>query len=804
MQTLWQDLRYGARMLFKQPGFTLIAMLTLALGIGANTAIFSVVNAVLLRTLPFAEAERLVRVYVTSPARNIRTNPASWLNFEDWRARNSVFEAMAAYSSASATFTGGDVPEMIEGTGASGDLFAVLRAQPLLGRTLSVADERQGQRNVVISYALWQRSFGGDAKIVGRQVTLDATGYTVIGVMPRGFRFPLEQSKTDFWIPLDPQSETNQERGANYLSVTARLKPGVTIEQAQAEMITIASQLEQEYRDRNAGRGIYLAPLHDAMVGEVRRALFVLLAAVGCVLLIACANVANLQLARAAARGKELALRAALGARRATLVRQLLTESLLIALAGGVAGLLLAAWGVDLLAAALPEDIPRASAIGLDARVLGFTTALTLLTGVAFGLAPALQSSKAELTDALKEGGCGASARRNRTRSLLIVTEVALSLVLLVGAGLLLKSFRHLLDVNPGFNPQGVLTATVALPPATYGTEARQAAFFQQVLNRVAALPGVAAASVVDPLPLGGSMAMNSFSVEGRAPLQPGERPATNSRIISAAYLKALGIPLLRGRALAESDQAAAPQVMLINESFARRYFPNEDPLGQRIRLSIASNFVAEVVGIVGDVKHRSLEREAGPEAYVSYLQVPQPTMSLVVRAAAGDPLQLAASLRQAVQQIDKDQPLADVKPMTAWLNESVARRRFNLLLLAVFAAVALLLAAIGIYGVVNYSVAQRTRELGIRVALGAQRTDVLKLIVGQGLRLTLAGIACGAAGALAVTRLMADLLFGVAPTDPLTFATVALMLPLVALLACWLPARRATKVDPMIALRCD
>jgi putative ABC transport system permease protein len=804
MQTLWQDLRYGARMLFKQPGFTLIAMLTLALGIGANTAIFSVVNAVLLRPLPFAEAERLVRVYVTSPARNIRTNPASWLNFEDWRARNSVFEAMAAYSSASATFTGGDVPEMIEGTGASGDLFAVLRAQPLLGRTLSVADERQGQRNVVISYALWQRSFGGDAKIVGRQVTLDATGYTVIGVMPRGFRFPLEQSKTDFWIPLDPQSETNQERGANYLSVTARLKPGVTIEQAQAEMITIASQLEQEYRDRNAGRGIYLAPLHDAMVGEVRRALFVLLAAVGCVLLIACANVANLQLARAAARGKELALRAALGARRATLVRQLLTESLLIALAGGVAGLLLAAWGVDLLAAALPEDIPRASAIGLDARVLGFTTALTLLTGVAFGLAPALQSSKAELTDALKEGGCGASARRNRTRSLLIVTEVALSLVLLVGAGLLLKSFRHLLDVNPGFNPQGVLTATVALPPATYGTEARQAAFFQQVLNRVAALPGVAAASVVDPLPLGGSMAMNSFSVEGRAPLQPGERPATNSRIISAAYLKALGIPLLRGRALAESDQAAAPQVMLINESFARRYFPNEDPLGQRIRLSIASNFVAEVVGIVGDVKHRSLEREAGPEAYVSYLQVPQPTMSLVVRAAAGDPLQLAASLRQAVQQIDKDQPLADVKPMTAWLNESVARRRFNLLLLAVFAAVALLLAAIGIYGVVNYSVAQRTRELGIRVALGAQRTDVLKLIVGQGLRLTLAGIACGAAGALAVTRLMADLLFGVAPTDPLTFATVALMLPLVALLACWLPARRATKVDPMIALRCD
>ncbi len=800
-----QDLRYGLRMLLKRPGFTTIAVLTLALGIGANTAIFSVVNGLLLRPLPFDEAERLVRVYVTAPARSIRTNPASYLNFGDWRAQNSVFAAMAAYSGASATFTGGAAPEQIEGVVASGDLFAVLNARPAAGRVFTSADEQQGHKNiVVISHGLWQRSFGGDPKIVGRQVTLDAIGYTVIGVMPRGFRFPLEQSKTDYWISLDPQSELNQERGMNYLSVAARLKSGVSLEQAQAEMTTIASRLAQEYRDKNAGRGINLVPLHEALTGNVRPALLVLLAAVGFVLLIACANVANLQLARAASRGREMAVRAALGAAPWRIVRQLLTENLMIAALGGALGLLLAAWGVDLLAAALPGDIPRAGGIGLDARVLGFTAAITLLTGLAFGFAPALQSSHAELTEALKEGGRGASTGRSRLRSLLVITEVALSLVLLIGAGLLLKSFRHLLDVNPGFDPNGVLTATVALPNGTYREEARQSAFFQQVLSRITALPGIAAVGVVDPLPLGGSMAMNIFSIEGRPPLNIGERPATNSRIISADYLKALAIPLLRGRALSERDNAAAPQVVLINESFARRHFPNEDPLGQRIRLAIAPNFVAEVVGVVGDVKHRSLDREAGPEAYVSYLQVPTPSMSLIVRATSGDPLRLVASVRQAVEQVDKDQPLDEVKPMAAWLDESVARQRFNLLLLAVFAAVALLLAAIGIYGVISYSVTERTHEIGIRVALGAQRNDVLRLVVGQGLMLTLAGVAGGLVGAFALTRLMTGLLFGVTPTDPLTYFGVATLLVMVALIACWLPAWRATKVDPLVALRCE
>jgi putative ABC transport system permease protein len=807
MQTLWQDLSYGARMLMKYPGFTLIAVLTLALGIGANTAIFSVVNGVLLRPLPFDEAERLVRVYVTVPARSLRMNPVSYLNFADYRAQNSVFASMAAYSGASATFTGGVAPEQIEGVAASGDLFAALNARPAAGRLFTSADQEQGHKNiVVISHGLWQRSFGGDPKIVGRQVTLDATLYTVIGVMPHGFRFPIEQSKTDYWVPLNPQSEMNQERGMNYLSVAARLKAGVSLEQAQAEMSAIASRLEQDYRDKNAGRGINLVPLHEALTGNVRRALLVLLAAVGFVLLIACVNVANLQLARAASRGREMAIRSALGAAPRRIVRQLLTESLLIAALGGAIGLLLAAWSIDLLAASLPEDIPRAGGVGLDARALGFTAAITLLTSLAFGFAPALQSSRADLTESLKEGGrgVGAGAGRSRLRNLLVVTEVALSLVLLIGAGLLLKSFRHLLDVNPGFDPHGVLTATVALPNGSYREEARQSAFFQQALSRIAALPGVAAAGVVDPMPLGGSMAMNGFSIEGRPAPSAGERPATNSRIISADYLKALGIPLLRGRALSERDHAAAPQVMLINESFARHYFPNENPLGQRIRLTIAPKFVAEIVGVVGDVKHRGLDREAGPEAYVSYLQVPTPIMSLVVRGASGDPLRLAASVRQAVEQVDKDQPLADVKPMAAWLDESVARQSFNLLLFAVFAAVALLLAAIGIYGVISYSVAERTHEIGIRVALGAGRKDVLRLVVGQGLRLTLAGIFGGLAGAFALTRWMTELLFGVTPTDPLTYFGVVALLVLVALLACWIPARRATQVDPMIALRCE
>ena len=805
MSTFWLDLRYGARMLRKKPGFTLIAMMTLALGIGVNSAIFSVVNSVLLRPLPFDGAERLVRVYVTVPSRGITNNPASWLNFADWRAQNSVFEAIAGYSGASATFTGGDAPEQIEGAVASGDLFAVLNARPLEGRVFSLADEEQGNRNiVVISHGLWKRSFSGDPTIIGRQVTLDATSFTVIGVMPPGFRFPLDQSKTDYWVPLNPKSPTNQERGANYLDVAARLKPGVSIETARAEMTTIAGRLEQEYNDKNAGRGLNLVSMHEALVGDVRRALLVLLAAVGFVLLIACANVANLQLSRAASRGREMAIRTALGAGRGRIVRQLLTESLLIAVGGGAIGLLLAAWTVDLLVAAMPLDIPRAGGIGLDARALAFTAVVTLLTGFVFGLAPALQSSKSDLTESLKEGGRGSSegARRNRTRSLLVVIEVALSLVLMIGAGLLLKSFRHLLDVHPGFNPNGVLTAAMALPNGKYADDARQAAFFQQVLSRVSTLQGVQAAGVVDPLPLGGAVAMNAFSVEGRAPLQPGERLATNSRVISGDYLKAMGIPLLGGRALSERDNADAPRVMLINEFFARRYFPDEDAVGKRIRLTIAPAFVAEVVGVVGDVKHRGLNRDAGPEAYVSYLQVPNSMMTLIVRAVSGDPANMTAAIRQAVEQVDKEQPIYDVKPMTAWLQASVARQRFNMLLLAVFAGVALLLAAIGVYGVINYSVTQRTQELGIRVALGAQPRDVLKLIVGKGLALTLAGVVFGVAGAFALTRLMEGLLFGVTATDPLTFALVAVLLTGVALAASFIPARRAMKVDPMVALR--
>lgn len=808
MQTLLQDIRYGARMLARRPAFTIVALLTLALGVGVNTAIFSVVNGVLLRSLPFHQADQLTSVFITVPARAVTTNPASHPNFSDWRSQNSVFESMTAYSPATATFTGGGAPEQIDGIAGSPDLFAMLKTPPLLGRVFSSADEESSSKDLVISHALWLRIFNGDPNVVGRAVNLDTTAYTVIGVMPRGFRFPLNQSKSDYWLLLDARTDLNRERGANYLNVVARLKPGVTLEQAQAEMTTIAGRLEQSYPDKNAGRGINLVPLREALVGKSRRGLVVLLAAVGLVLLIACSNVANLQLARASSRARELAIRTALGAGRGRILRQLLTESVLLAMAGGAVGLLLAVWGVDLVVTSMPDEIPRAAEIRLDTRVLAFTAAITLLAGLASGLAPALQSSKFQLTDSLKEGGRASSDGARRTRSLLVVIEVALSLVLLIGAGLLIKSFRQLLEVNPGFNSSGVLTAAVALPGATYREEARQSAFFEQALNRISTLPGVAAVAVVDPVPMGGSVAMNRFTIEGQPGTVTGERAVTNSRTISADYFNTMRIPLVRGRTLSEHDRPDSPKVMVVNDTFARRHFPNEDPIGKRIRLTIAANFVAEIVGIVGDVKHQGLVREAGAEAYVSYLQVPTSIMTLVVRArpgvGSGNSTDLANAVRQAVLEVDKNQPLYDVKPMAAWLNDSVARERFNMLLLGVFAAVALVLAAIGIYGVINYTVSQRTREIGIRLALGAQRQDVLRLVVGQGSVLILTGIGCGLLAAFALTRVMKGLLFEVSPSDPATFALISVSLAAIGLLACYFPARRAASTDPVVALRYD
>jgi putative ABC transport system permease protein len=807
--TLLQDFRYGVRMLVKKPGFTLVAVLALALGIGANSAIFSVVNAVLLRPLPFAEPERLVQLWATNAKRGQTSAPTSYLNFVDWRDQNRVFDAVAAYSGASAAFTYGEMPEQLEGVGATADLFNVLAAQPLLGRALSPEDERPNARVVVLSHSLWQRRFNADPKIVGQQVRFDGESTTVIGVMPKGFAFPLDDDNPEFWVPLDPEQAFNKERGANYLKVIARLKTGTTLEQAQAEMETIGRRLEQEYPDKNAGKGIRLVSMHEDVVKAIRPALLVLLSAVGFVLLIACANVANLLLARASSRSREIAIRTALGASRARIIRQLLTESLLLSIVGGAAGLLLALWGVDVLSAAIPANIPRVKDVGLDTSVLVFTMGISLLTGILFGLAPALQASKPDFNEALKEGGRGSTEgfSRNRVRSLLVISEVALSLVLLIGAGLMIKSFVQLLNVKPGFEPEHVLTANISLPPAKYPDVEKQSAFYQQVTERVRALPGIDSAGTVSPLPLSGSFIQNLVTIEGRPPLAPGEKPITNTRIISPDYLRAMGIPLQRGRNFTEHDDKDAPDVFLVNETFVRRFFPGEDPIGKRIKVSIRPSpdkpdANGEIVGVVGDVKHQSLDKEAGPEAYVPAMKFAEGYMTVVARAASSDPAQLTSALRGAVQQVDPDQPVFDIQTMKQVLAESVARQRFNMLLLGLFAGIALLLAAVGIFGVMNYSVSQRTHEIGIRMALGAQTRDILKMVVGQGMILTFIGVVLGLVAAYFLTRVMSGLLYGVSTTDPLTFAGVSGLLVAAALLACYIPARRATKVDPMIALR--
>jgi putative ABC transport system permease protein len=805
METLLKDIRYGLRMIGRSPGFTIIAVVALALGIGANTAIFSVVNSVLLRSLPYEQQEQLVYVWGTHVKRGSSRTPASYPDFADFRDQNQVFEHMAAYTQSVAILTGQDAPEQLSGVAASGDLFAVLRARAERGRVLTPEDERPNSARVaVISYGLWQRRFAASPQLVGQQIMLDGVSRTVVGIMPRDFAFPLEARKTEYWLPIDPTAEFNKERGAHYLGVLARLKPGVRMQQAQTEMATIASRLEQQYPDRNSGRGVTLISMYEQVVGDIRPALLILLGAVGFVLLIACANVANLLLARAASRQKEIAIRSALGANRARIVRQLLTESVLLSVIGGLLGLLLALWGMDLLLAVMPADLPRVKEIGLDSRVLSFTLLVSLLTGLFFGLAPALQASRQDLNESLKEGGRGSSEgiRRNRLRSLLVVSQVALSLVLLTGAGLLIRSFKQLHELNPGFDPQRVLTAGIALPDAKYHEDPRIAAFFQQALQHASTVPGLEAVGAVSPLPLSGEIAQNILTVEGRPPVSPGERNITNSRVISADYFKAMGIPLIKGRVLTERDTKDAPRVVVINETLARKYFPGEEPLGKRINVTIADDNIAEIVGVVGDVKHLTLDKESGPEAYFSYQQIPSQSMTLVARSKSDNPSALAAGLRQAVEQVDSDQPLSDVRTMEQLLADSLARRRFNMLLLGLFSAVALLLAGVGIFGVMNYSVTQRTHEIGIRMALGAQGGDILKMVLGQGMMLTLIGVAIGLGAAFWLTRFMSGLLYGVTATDPLTFMAVALVLSLVALLAIIIPARRATKVDPMVALR--
>jgi predicted permease len=823
IEELWQDLRYGARTLLKKPGFTAVAVITLALGIGANSAIFSVVNSILLRTLPYKEPQRLMMVWTRITQLESTSGQTQFANsatdFIEWRNQNQSFEQIAAFCNHNFNLSGGGEPEFLGGVGASASLLPLLGVEAKLGRTFRTEEDQPGaDRVVILSHGLWERRFASDPEIIGKKLTLNEGTYTVVGVMPPGFQFPGKDSmlaglrfpqRVDFYIPLALTASEASDRGRLYLAVIGRLKPQVTIAQAQADMDAVADRLVKQYKN---GRGVVLVSLQQQVVGKARNALLIFLGAVAFVLLIACANVANLLLTRAAARHKEMAIRSALGASRLRLIRQLLTESLLLAMLGGTVGLVLALWVVKLLIAIGPTNLPRADAISVDGRVLSFTLLISLLTGIIFGLAPALQASRLDLNESLKEGGTtsAVSSGRNRIRSLLVVSQVAVALMLLIGAGLMIRSFVRLLGVDPGFDPQHILTLDVRLPLSKYaGPQAdyagpQAAAFFQQVIERLKTLPGVRAAGGANPLPLSGGEEGSGFVIAGRWPPAPGEVFNAGRRWVSPDYFKVMGIRLQTGRAFTESDGSGAPRVLIINEAFVRTFFPDKDPIGKRLFFNRGSDggyAWREIVGVVKDVKHSALDSDPKPEMYFPFSQFPSWNMTLVARTS-GDPMSLVAAARRQVLAVDPNQAISNVSTMEQLMDNSVSQRRFNMLLLSIFAAISLVLAAVGIYSVLAYSVAQRTQEIGVRMALGARAANVLKLIIGQGMVLVLIGAALGLAAAFALTRVLTGLLYGVSPTDPATFAMIALLLLGVALVACYLPARRATKVDPIIALR--
>jgi putative ABC transport system permease protein len=799
MESLIRDIRYGARVLARRSGLVFVAITTLALGIGANTAVFSVVNSVLLNPLTYKDPDRLVRVYEKRLQLGRTRNVASAPDFLDWRAQNQVFDRMAAWTGWGANLTGeGGEPERISGALVTADLFPLLGVEPLHGRTFLPEEDGPGDRGyvVVISHGLWQRRFGGDPSIVGSTVTLNTRSLTVVGVMPPGFQFPTAEA--EIWVPLGLNPADPGNRGSHFLDVVARLKPGVTLEQAQAEMDAIAGRLEQEY-PVNTGHGVNLFHLFDETVGNIRPALIVLLAAVGFVLLIACANVASLLLSRAAARRKEMAIRAALGASRMRLIRLMLAESLLLAAAGGAAGLLVAVWGVDGLIAISPADTPRLDEIRIDSRVLIFTSAVTLLTGIVFGLIPALQASRTEMTDSLKEGGRALGPIRNRARSFLVISEVALSLLLLVGAGLTINSFIRLSSLDPGFDSDNVLTMMLNLPGSKYREPHQQVAFMQRVTSDLGEIPGIESTGLVIILPFGGGSGSRYFQIEGRPPQPPGQGLNANFNLSGPGYFRTLGIPLLRGRDFTDQDTRDKPEVAIINAEMARQFWPDEDPLGKRIR--IGDSPWRTIIGVVGDTRQSKLDVGPRQEMFYPMLQSPSLFMTLTVRTS-GEPKEYISAVRDRVMSLDADLPLYSIRTMNERLAESVAPQRFTLLLMSIFAIVAIALAAIGIYGVMSYNIAQRTHEIGIRMAIGAKTSDVLKMFVRQGMVLAASGMAIGLGAALALTRLMTSLLYGVSVRDPLTFFIVILLLAIVALAACYIPARRAMKVDPMVALR--
>jgi putative ABC transport system permease protein len=815
MATLWQNMRLGLRTLRKKPGFAAVTVLTLALGIGANTVIFSVINAVAFRPLPYTDPDRLVMVWNNFHGLGMTQVVVSALEFGDYKQRNKVFEQIAAYGQQSFGLRVGKEPEQVWGASVSANLFSLLGVTPQLGRTFLAEEEQSGRdQGVIISHDLWQRRFNSDPQVVGKTLWLDGKTVTVVGVMPTTVRFP--STDIQVWRPLAFQAEelSERQRGSRGLRVIGRLRPGATLNDAQTDMQTVARQLVEEHPQQytsNMGFAVTVLPLYEYVVGDVREALLVLWGAVGFVLLIGCANVANLLLARAATRQKEIAIRTALGASRGRVVGQLLTESMLLALVGGVAGSLLALWGVDAVVSLVPAGtLPRLDELSVDARVLGFTLVVSLMTGLLFGLAPALRASRTELTEALKEGSRGAteSLRRNRLRSLLVVTEIAMALVLLIGAGLLIRGFARLVSIPTGFNPDDALTMRIALPMSKYQERQQQADFFRRLIERVGALPGVEATGVVTSLPLSGWRNDWSISLEGirgMEGLPTDTLPQANYFAVNSDYFRAMGIPLLGGRTFSDEDNDGPP-VVVINQTLARRFWPNENPIGKRLKTGGQQSPYPwrTIVGVVGDVRQTGLETDVMPEIFVPYRDVRKALMNamfLVVRAGAR-PTSLVAAVRAAVAELDPDQAVSSIRTLEERVALSVAERRFNMLLLGVFAALALVLAGVGIYSVMAYSVTERTHEIGVRMALGAQASDVLKLVVRQGMVLALIGVTIGLGAALALTRLMSSLLFEVSATDPATFVLMALLLAVVALLACWVPARRATRVDPMVALR--
>jgi putative ABC transport system permease protein len=796
------DVRFALRMMRKSPGVTAVAVVTMALGIGATTAIFSVLNAVLLEPLPYPAAERLVAISEARVTRPGVQSSISVPDYLDWRAQATSFDGLAAYYSMSVVRTDGAEPEHLAAGSVSANFFETLGVVPAAGRGFLPNEEALGEHRVaLLGYDYWRRAFGADPEAVGRSILLEGERFEIVGILPAGFHMPLLDAEPAVWVPLG-YGPDDLQRGAHFMRAIGRLAPGVDAVQADADLDAVAARLAELYPDENAGHSASLTPLREQIVGDVRTPLLVLLGAVALVLAIACANVANLLLARASTRHQEVAVRMALGAARWRVIRQLLLESLAIAIAGGAAGLLLATWSVDALVALYPQGLPRTAPIGIDLGVLAFAAAISVATGLIFGIVPALQASDVALHEALKSGGRGSTAARNRTSAAFVVVQVALSLVLLVGSGLLLRSLYLLSSVDPGFDPDGVLTARVSLPDSTYEDSARQVEFAYELAARLRQSPGVEAAGVGYPIPFSQSNLSLSYFRPEQPPVDAAATTSANWRPVTPGYFQALRMPLLRGRDIADSDGAEAQPVMVVNETLARRCFGDEDPIGRRLTIGY-NDLTLEIVGIVGDVRSSTLEREPAPEMFTPFAQTPLSSVAVFARTS-GDPGSLAPQVRATVRALDRNLAVYDVQTMAARLSTSLDRQRFSAALLGLFAAVALVLSAVGIYGVMSYTIEKRTREIGVLMALGAQQRDVLRLVVGRGMALALAGVGAGVLGAIVLSRALSGMLYGVSETDPLAFAATTLVLAAVAFVACYIPARRAARIDPAVALRSE